>query len=111
MLDLRGSGVVRVLAVVLFPHRSHGGLVVPSRRQHSGLIVVLLRGREAVVAEQGCGHADMFRVLDGNAGRGAVPEEVGCYGLTDGVFGAVLDLMADRLVSERVTESGDPEVI
>ena len=74
---------------------------MPSRRQHPGLIVVLLRGREAVVAEQGRGHANVFGIFDGNAGRDAVPEEVGCYGLTEGVFGAVLDLMADRLVSER----------
>ena len=50
---------------------------MPPRFEHAGLIVVLLRGREAVVAEQGRSHADMFRVLDGNAGRGAVAEEMG----------------------------------
>ena len=111
MLGLRGSGLVKVLAVVFFPHRSHGGLVVPSRRQHPGLIVVLLCGREAVVAEQGRGHANVFGIFDGDGGRRAVAEEVRRDGGAKGSFRAPGYTVIDAFGSHAVAVDQYPQAV
>ena len=79
--------------------------------KHAGLVIVFLAARQGVVAEDVGGNPDVFGVMDGNAGGRAVPEQVRRDGRSECFFRMQLDLPANGIAVDVVSEPGDPKVV
>ena len=91
--------------------RLDGGMIAPPGLDPVRLIVMALRGRERRMAQHGRDDPNMFGVMDGDGGRGAIPKQMRVYRHTECLSGVPFDPIGNRLRRHRRGVSADPQGI